>query len=242
MTRPSSFDFDQSRADPLRAEHLPDHLPADPMGLVAEWFNEARRRAVQPNPNAMTLATVDDQGRPQARIVLCKQLEPESAAVVFYTNYESRKAAALDARHEAALLFHWDALDRQVRIEGPVVRVSAVESDAYFASRPWESRVGAWASDQSRPIGSRAEMRERVAAAMRRFGLDPASPPREGQEVHIPRPPRWGGYRVYARRVELWISGPGRVHDRAEWERPVTPGVGSEPFALGPWRATRLQP
>jgi pyridoxamine 5'-phosphate oxidase len=187
---------------------------------------------VQPNPNAMVMATVDADGRPSARVVLCKGLRGEDGSVVFFTNYESRKGGALAAHPRAALVFHWDALDRQVRIEGSVSRVPDAESDAYFAGRPWESRVGAWSSAQSRPVRSRRELLERVEATMRKFGIDPKSPPKPGAAVDIPRPPHWGGYRVTADSVELWVSGKGRIHDRAVWKR-----EGS-----GPWRATRLCP
>jgi pyridoxamine 5'-phosphate oxidase len=198
------------------------------------WFNDAMARAGQPNPNAFTLATIDPDGRPAARILLCKAIDPSAGAIVFFTNYTSRKGEALLANPQAAACFHWDALDRQVRIEGRVSKVSDAVSDDYFASRPLESRIGAWASEQSRPVASRAQMQDRVAQTMRRFGLDPDRPPAPG--VAIPRPPHWGGFSLLADRVELWVSGPGRVHDRAAWTRALVAGRG------GPWRATRLQP
>lgn len=232
--------FDQSDVPTRAVEHLPDALPAGPMPLVVAWYEEAHRRAGQPNPNAMTLATIDPDGRPSARIVLCKGIDAAAGSFLFFTNYTGRKGVALDANPRAALVMHWDHLDRQIRIEGPVAHASAAESDAYFASRPWESRIGAWSSDQSRPVGSRKEMRERVAAAMRRFGLDPANPPRSGDSVHIPRPPHWGGYRLHAERVELWVSDVGRVHDRAEWVRNLSREAGG--FTGSAWRSTRLQP
>jgi pyridoxamine 5'-phosphate oxidase len=225
------------RAPGLTGELLPEPLPDDPFPILRAWYDQALARRDTPNPNAMTLATVDGAGRPAARIVLCKALEPDPGAVVFYTNYQGRKGHDLGAHPEAALVFHWDALDRQARIEGPVTRTSEEESDAYFASRPWESRVGAWSSDQSRPVASRRELLEKVRATMQRFGIDPDHPERAGPAAHIPRPPHWGGYRVLARRVELWVSGTGRVHDRAEWTRELTPAA-----PPGPWAATRLQP
>lgn len=230
--------FDQS--DAVRPdEHLPDDLPADPMQIFSLWFGEAAARQVQPNPNAMTVATVDPDGRIAARILLCKQIEPRGA-IVFFTNYTSRKGVALAGSPRAAAVFHWDALDRQVRIEGIVNRVSASESDAYFASRPWESKIGAWSSDQSRPIASREAMRQRVRETMKKFGLDPDRPPAAGEQVNIPRPPHWGGYRLWADRIEMWVSGVGRVHDRAAWERSLT--AQGEVFKPGPWRCSRLQP
>jgi pyridoxamine 5'-phosphate oxidase len=228
--------FDESAVAPapgLQSETLPERLPADPFPLLSAWYEDAHRREAPPNPNAMTLATVDPDGRPSARIVLCKGISAEAGAVVFFTNYRSRKGAALEANPWGAVVWHWDALDRQARVEGRIAKVSESESDDYFALRPWQSRIGAWSSEQSRPIGSRRELLERIEATMRRFGLDPASPPRAGDTVKIPRPAHWGGYRLTADRVELWASGRGRVHDRAQWTRTLPAGA---------WAATRLQP
>lgn len=218
---------------------LPTVLPADPMPLLTSWFGRARTERVAPNPNAMALATIDGQGRPSVRIVLCKRLGADGT-LDFYTNYQGRKGRELETRPEGAACFFWDTLDLQARLEGPVGRVPDAESDAYFASRPWASKVGAWASDQSRPIGSHAELLAKVADAMRRFGVDPDRPPPPGAQVEIPRPPHWGGFRLTARRVELWISGPGRVHDRAEWTRALPERAGARPPAA--WLAGRLQP
>ena len=231
--------FDQSDA-PGRREFLPEPLPPDPFPLFVTWFNDAAARGLQPNPNSFTLATVDPDGAPAARVLLCKAVDPVAGGIEFFTNYTSRKGIALDSSQRAAACFHWDAAERQVRIEGPVVRVPAARSDEYFASRPWESRIGAWASQQSRPIGSRAELAARVADAMKRFGLDPANPPGPDARPSIPRPPHWGGYFLYARRLELWVCGPGRVHDRAAWSRPLT-AKGSA-FEGGSWACTRIQP
>jgi pyridoxamine 5'-phosphate oxidase len=236
----SGSSFDQADVAPLHSEQLPEPLPADPFPLLGAWYDEARRRKVQPNPNAMTLATVGRDGRPSARIVLCKDLGIDDGSLVFYTNYESRKGREIDAHPWAALLFHWDAMDRQVRIEGAVTRVTDAESDAYFASRPWESRIGAWSSEQSRPVASRRELLDRVVATMKQFGIDPARPPTSGDQVHVPRPPHWGGYRVVADTVELWVSGKGRVHDRAAWKRDVARA--GDGFRTGTWQSTRLCP
>jgi pyridoxamine 5'-phosphate oxidase len=231
--------FDQADARPrapgLTGELLPDPLPPDPFPILLSWYDQAQARRDTPNPNAMTLATVDPGGRPAARIVLCKSIEPAPGAIVFYTNYHGRKGHDLAAHPEAALVFHWDALGRQARIEGPVARTTDAESDAYFASRPWESRIGAWSSHQSQPVASRRALLDQVRATMERFGIDPDRPELAGPTAHIPRPPHWGGYRVTARRVELWVSGSGRVHDRAEWTR--TPGPNP-----GAWIPARLQP
>jgi pyridoxamine 5'-phosphate oxidase len=229
-------------SDPLQldaGEVMPEPLPADPMPLLLEWFARAARERVQPNPDAMALATVDPDGTPSVRMILCKRLDAAGWAQ-FYTNYDSRKGAALDARPVAAACFHWDRLNLQARLDGPVVRAPAADSDAYFASRPWLSRVGAWASDQSRPIASRADLILKAAHAMRRFGIEPLNPPGEDARVDIPRPPNWGGFRLWARRVELWSGAAGRIHDRAAWERVLTAAGGG--FTPGRWAATRLQP
>lgn len=219
-------------------ELLPEALPADPMPIVGAWFREAHERRVQPNPNAMSLATVDSAGRPQCRIVLCKEMSVERGWVMFFTNYQSRKGEAIEANPRGAIVMHWDAMDRQVRIEGVIERASSTESDAYYLSRPLESRLGAWASEQSRPIGSRAAMLERVRQTAARFGITPEM--LERNEGNVPRPGHWGGYRLWAERVELWVAGPGRVHDRAAWTRRLTPLAGE--MSCGVWEMSRLQP
>jgi len=215
---------------------LPDDLPTDPVEVLEAWLAEATEKAVQPNPNAMTLATVDAEGRPDARIVLCKDVDIQTGTVTFYTNRASRKGEELGANPRAALVFFWDLLDRQVRVEGPVTLVSDAESDAYFRTRHWQSRLGACASDQSKPIESREALLEKVMATAIELGVNLQSP----GDPNIPRPAHWGGYRVWAERVELWVSGPGRVHDRAAWTRDLT--TQGDAFAGGPWSATRLQP
>ncbi|MEM9064469.1 MAG: pyridoxamine 5'-phosphate oxidase [Planctomycetota bacterium] len=245
----SSGPADQSDAEGVYAppELLPEPLPEDPMPILGRWLREAIAASKEPNPNAMTLATVDADGTISARIVLCKDLDEVDGRVTFYTNYTGRKARALDANPRAALVFHWDHVDRQVRIEGPVTKSPPEESDEYFASRPWESKAGAWASDQSQPIGSRAEMVAQAESRLRQFGLDPAQLEPRDRTVQIPRPPHWGGYRIWARRVELWLGGPGRIHDRATWTRELLPagdqgdGVFRSYRASG-WDRQRLQP
>ena len=183
-----------------------------------------------------------DRSRPSARVVLCKALEPEAGSVLFFTNYASRKGTELASAPEAALCFHWDALDRQVRLEGPVTPASPAESDAYFASRPWLSRASAWASHQSQPVGSRQELADALARTLRRFGIDPDLPPPPHADVEIPRPPHWGGYRLWARAVELWAGAPaGRLHDRGAWARELR-AAGPGGFSGGAWSVTRLQP
>ncbi|KQT33348.1 pyridoxamine 5'-phosphate oxidase [Sphingomonas sp. Leaf412] len=172
----------------------------DPIALFDAWYAEAR--ASEPNdPNAMALATADGAGRPSVRMVLLKGHGPDG--FVFYTNREGRKAADLAVNAHAALLFHWKSLRRQVRIEGAVTPVGDAESDAYFASRSRDSQLGAWASDQSRPLPDRATFEDRFATMQARFDGGP-----------VPRPPFWGGYRVAAERIELWQDRAHRLHER----------------------------
>jgi pyridoxamine 5'-phosphate oxidase len=180
-------------------------MTTDPFALFDQWFAEAR--ASEPNDaNAMALATVDAAGQPSVRMVLLKGHGPDG--FVFYTNRESRKAGELASAPRAALLFHWKSLRRQVRIEGAVILASDAESDAYFASRSRDSQLGAWASDQSRPLDARATFEARYEAARARF---------EGQEV--PRPPHWGGYRVTPQRIEFWQDREHRLHERRVFTR-----------------------
>ncbi|MES2753670.1 MAG: pyridoxamine 5'-phosphate oxidase [Pseudomonadota bacterium] len=172
----------------------------DPIALFDAWFAEAQ--ASEPNdPNAVALATADAAGRPSNRMVLLKGHGADG--FVFYTNREGRKAGEIAANAHAALLFHWKSLRRQVRIEGPVIWASDAESDAYFASRSRDSQLGAWASDQSRPLDGRATFEARFAAEQLRF---------DGKDV--PRPPYWGGYRVVPRVIEFWQDRAHRLHER----------------------------
>jgi len=224
-------------------ELLPDPLPAEPLAVVARWLEEAFAAGRQPNPNAMVLATARPDGRPAARVVLCKAIEPVPGYVVFYTNYHSSKGRQLEENPRAAAVMHWDALQRQVRIEGPVTPAPAEDSDRYFATRPWQSRLGAWASVQSEPLASRGHLLAKVQEAAQRFGTPmPGTPAAERPgDYRIPRPPHWGGYRLWAESAELWVAGDARIHDRARWTRQLEPAPAAG-FTAGPWRATRLQP
>lgn len=194
--------------------------PADPIAHFAALLDEAQRvdRARLAEPTAMTLATVDDAGRPSARIVLLKDVD--ARGFVFYTNYESRKGRELLAHPWAALCFHWQPMERQIRVEGPVERVTDAEADAYFASRARMSRIGAWASRQSATLESDAELQQRVRDVDARFA---------GGDV--PRPPNWSGFRVVPRRIEFWRGRPYRLHERLLYERDDTG-----------WRVRRLFP
>ncbi|MHC4101507.1 MAG: pyridoxamine 5'-phosphate oxidase [Planctomycetota bacterium] len=195
-----------------------DNPPADPIAVIKQWLDEAGQTDLR-NPTAMALATVDADGRPSVRTVLLKGLDERGA--VFYTNRNSRKGRALDANARAALVFYWDALQRQVTIEGPVSTVSDEECDAYFASRPRGAQIGAWASDQSEPVESRAALEARVWDALKGY-----------HDREVPRPLHWGGYRVAPTRIELWQSRLDRLHDRVEYVQEESGG----------WTVRRLCP
>lgn len=192
----------------------------DPLELFRGWFADARSAGL-PQPDAMTLATVAADGRPSARIVLLKGVD--ARGFQFFTNYESRKAGELDGDGRAALAFVWIPLQRQVRVVGDVTRLSAEESDAYFATRPRGSQIGAWASQQSRELADRTVLEERVAELERRYDGGP-----------VPRPPHWGGYLVAPREIEFWQGRANRLHDRFAYTREREDG--------GAWRRARLQP
>jgi pyridoxamine 5'-phosphate oxidase len=178
---------------------------ADPLAIVRAWIDEAAATGVE-EPTAAALATADAAGGPSLRFVLLRGIDERGAR--FFTNYESRKASELEANPRAALALYWHSLHRQVRLEGPVQRLAPEESDAYFASRARESRIGAWASRQSRELDSREQLDAQVAEVEERFA---------GAEV--PRPDFWGGYLLAPEVVELWIGRANRLHDREQWRR-----------------------
>jgi pyridoxamine 5'-phosphate oxidase len=227
------------------ADRLPEKLPSDPMHWADAWLEEAIAGQVQRNPNAMTLVTVGANHRPSARIVLCKSFVPDPGYAVMYTNYRSRKGRDIEGNPNVSLVFHWDSVGRQVRIEGIALRSPAAESDAYFESRDRGSRLGAWASDQSQPIASRDALVAKILQRADEFGLPPDSAdgknPEDDGIPHIPRPPHWGGYRIWASTIELWIEGKDRIHERAVWTRELIP-AGEDGFSVSPWIGTRLQP
>jgi pyridoxamine 5'-phosphate oxidase len=244
-------------------ETLPNPLPPNPVQIAVEWLAQARLDAAQPNPNAMVLATVDGRGQPSARVVLCKEIDADAGFINFYTNYQSRKGRDLEGNPRAAIVFHWDHRHRQIRAEGRVERLSDAQNDAYFRSRAWQSRLGAWASQQSEPVESRQALADAVAAAAHRFDIPydgPGSPEPDAVRTDIPRPWHWGGLRLRVEAIELWVEGEFRIHDRARWTRvppaardggptvadggDIGTGAGGEPRAATAveWSVTRLQP
>jgi len=191
----------------------------NPLKQFGVWMAEAIHAQV-PEPTAMSLATVNAQGRPSSRIVLLKGLDP--AGFVFYTNYQSRKGRQLVDHPKAAMLFHWKSLRRQVRLEGPVSQTTPEEADAYFDTRARGSQIGAWASDQSKPLESRFALEKRVAEFGARYLVG-----------KVPRPPHWSGFRLQPLLIEFWQDQPFRLHDRLEYRRPS---------AEAPWSTRTLYP
>ncbi|HRF07895.1 MAG TPA: pyridoxamine 5'-phosphate oxidase [Xanthobacteraceae bacterium] len=191
----------------------------DPFGLFAEWFAEAKAAEIN-DPDAMALATVDPSGLPDVRMVLLKGAD--ARGFVFYTNEGSAKGSELLSMPKAAMVLHWKSLRRQIRVRGDVERVSAAEADAYFASRSRPSQLGAWASEQSRPLDARETFEARYAEVEKRF---------DGKDV--PRPPHWGGYRIVPVQIEFWMDRPYRLHDRIRFTRESVEAA---------WQKTRLYP
>ncbi len=213
----SRTDLSQLRKDYGQQELDPESAAADPLEQLHRWMEEAIAAGVN-EPSAMHLATVDATGAPSGRIVLCKGID--ARGLLFYTNYASRKGQQLSEQPRAAATFFWPELERQVRIEGEVSRLPAAESDAYFASRPYASRIGAWASRQSAPMLSRTQMISKAAQIGLRYPLQ------------VPRPDFWGGYVLNGRRFEFWQGRPSRMHDRLLYL----------PEAASLWRRSRLFP
>jgi len=212
---------------------LPTPLPADPLALLDAWLTDASRELAAHNPSAMSLATVSPDGAPSARMVICRGYDAERGYVVFYTDRDSPKGRDLDATQRAAAIFYWQPFDRQIRIEGPVLRSPDSESDAYFHSRPPGAQVSARASRQSRRLGAREALEAAQRDEVERFEHQIA----RGEPT---RPPRWGGYRIWIASLEFWLGQPDRLHDRARFTRELA--ANGDGFDAGPWSSTRLEP
>ncbi len=190
----------------------------DPIEIAQRWLKEAEQSEIN-DPNAMALATCDADGLPNVRMVLLKEIEAD--AFVFYTNYEGVKASEIEASGKAAFVLHWKSLHRQIRVRGTVTREDGAQADAYYASRSLQSRLGAWASDQSKPLASRTALMAKVAKVTTEKGTAPS------------RPPFWGGYRILPSEIEFWADGAFRLHDRFRWRRKT---------AEKGWEISRLNP
>ena len=228
----------------IQSPSFPPIPPEDPVALVRAWLEDAVEHAGLRNPGAFALATADASGQPSARMVLLKDLSLGHGYAVFHTNYRSRKGLELDRTTRAAAVLYWDRLGRQLRLEGPTVRCPPEESDAYFATRPWQSRLNAWVSKQSRALDDPAELVEKARRMAREFNLpDPigAAPASRSADAALKRPGFWGGYRLWFGAIEFWMEGTDRFHDRVRYDRTLTP-LGEHDFATGPWRWQRLQP
>lgn len=216
---PTADDYAKT-ADARHGDQGPAFIEAhDPLALFTAWFKDARAKEVN-DSNGMALATVDEHGLPDVRMVLLKDFD--ARGFVFYTNFESDKGRQLRANPKAALLFHWKSLRRQVRIRGPVEEVTPAEADAYFAARDRGARIGAWASDQSRPMADRFDLEKRVAQYAAKFGVG-----------EVPRPPHWSGWRLTPLAIEFWRDRPFRLHERLVFTREE---------AGEPWGQSRLYP
>ena len=215
---------------------LPEILPDDPMHQAKRWFDRTNSEKWQPNPNAMTLSTVDKNNAPSSRIVLCKYFVADPGYIVFFTNYNSRKGEEIKDNSEVSLVFHWDNIGRQLRIKGIAVYSPSSESDEYFASRNRGSQISAWGSNQSQPVESRSELIKQMNDKLDEFDSSGTR-----NEKEIPRPPHWGGIRVWAHEIELWMDGEDRVHDRARWTRKLKINQDNS-FSTSKWIGTRLQP
>lgn len=215
---------------------LPSPAPADPVPLVSSWLAETVSTGLLKNPNAMALATANRAGAPSVRMVLLKEIAPAGYAV-FYSNYQSRKGGELDENPRAAAVLYWEPLGRQVRFEGPIVRSPSAESDAYFATRPALSQLNAWSSAQSQRLVQPADLERAAEKAARQFGVEHggiAARP-------VPRPPHWGGYRLWFETVELWAEGAHRFHERLRYRRDLE-RADAHAYRVGGWSAERLQP
>jgi pyridoxamine 5'-phosphate oxidase len=219
---------------------LPADLPTDPMPYIDAWLAWARSDSGLRNPNAMALATADPHNSPSVRMVLLKSVDPQGFGV-FYTHYDSPKSRDAKANPHGAGVLHWDALGRQLRLEGPLIKSPPAESDRYFASRPTLSQLNASVSHQSQPVSDTHTLEQQSARLAAQHSIDLSDTSVGTQPGKLPRPGDWGGYRLWFSAIELWAEGKGRFHDRIRFERELHL-EGHEARHAGPWQATRLQP
>jgi pyridoxamine 5'-phosphate oxidase len=218
---------------------LSQSMTQNPLLLLQSWLNEAMELDLQPNPDSMAIATSSSQGLPNVRMVLCKEINAEEGYVVFYTNYNSVKSMEITENPKCSALFHWDKLGYQIRIRGAILQSPDKENDAYFASRHLGSQVSAWASNQSNPVEDRQALDDQFRKILDRFNLTSESITRNEQK--IPRPPHWGGYRLWIEEIEFWLNQKDRLHDRLHFRRALTisnKGIETEKH----WTVKRLQP
>ena len=218
---------------------LSQSMTQNPLLLLQSWLNEAMELDLQPNSDTMAIATSNSQGLPNVRMVLCKEINTEEGYVVFYTNYNSVKSMEIKENPKCSALFHWDKLGYQIRIKGEILQSPDEENDAYFASRHLGSQVGAWASNQSNPVVDRQALDDQFRKILDRFNLTNESITRNEQK--IPRPPHWGGYRLWIEEIEFWLNQKDRLHDRLHFRRVLT--ISSEGIETEKkWAVKRLQP
>ena len=214
-------------------------MTQNPLLLLQSWLNEAMELDLQPNPDTMAIATSNSQGLPNVRMVLCKEINTEEGYVVFYTNYNSVKSLEIKENPKCSALFHWDKLGYQIRIRGEILQSPDEENDAYFASRHLGSQVGAWASNQSNPVEDREALDDQFKKILDRFNLTSESITQNEQK--IPRPPNWGGYRLWIEEIEFWLNQKDRLHDRLHFRRALN--ISSEGIETEKkWTVKRLQP
>ena len=218
---------------------LSQSMTQNPLLLLQSWLNEAMELDLQPNPDTMAIATSNSQGLPNVRMVLCKEINTEEGYVVFYTNYNSVKSLEIKENPKCSALFHWDKLGYQIRIRGEILQSPDEENDTYFASRHLGSQVGAWASNQSNPVEDREALDDQFKKILDRFNLTSESITRNEQK--IPRPPHWGGYRLWIEEIEFWLNQKDRLHDRLHFRRALN--ISSEGIETEKkWTVKRLQP
>ena len=218
-------------------------VPENPLLIAEQWFRDACANKKRRNPGAMALATVSSEGRPSVRTVLLKELSDASGYAVFYTHYGSRKANELEQNSRAAAVLYWEEFGRQLRFEGRVLRSPSAESDAYFLTRPWASQLNAWASEQSQAIASHEELLRKARHQAANFGVASDADFSQAEHAKLPRPPNWGGYRLWFEAIELWAEGGGRFHERVRYERKLSAGdENTASFVGGSWSVQILQP